>query len=58
MNVVIKVNDEVKQKMIEYYKDKMRDKKIPYAVFQAKDEDTVITMYESGKVMFQGPVLM
>ena len=54
MNVVIKVNDEVKKKMIEYYKDKMRDKKIPYVVFQAKDEDTVITMYESGKVMFQG----
>ena len=54
MNVVIKVNDEVKQKMIEYYKDKMRDKKIPYVIFQAKDEDTVITMYESGKVMFQG----
>ena len=54
MNVVIKVNDEVKQKMIEFYKDKMRDKKIPYVVFQAKDEDTVITMYESGKVMFQG----
>lgn len=54
MNVVIKVNDEVKKKMLEYYKDKMRDKKIPYVVFQAKDEDTVITMYESGKVMFQG----
>ena len=54
MNVVIKVNDEVKKKMIEYYKDKMRDKKISYVVFQAKDEDTVITMYESGKVMFQG----
>lgn len=55
MNVVIKVNDEVKQKMIEYYKDKKRDKVIPYVVFQAQDEDTVITMYESGKVMFQGP---
>ena len=54
MNVVIKVNDEVKEKMIEYYKDKMRDKKIPYVVFQAEEEDTVITMYESGKVMFQG----
>ena len=55
MNVVIKINDEVKEKMIEYYKDKKRDKAIPYTVFQAKDEDTVITMYESGKVMFQGP---
>ena len=54
MNVVIKVNDEIKEKMIEYYKDKVRDKKIPYVVFQAQEEDTVITMYESGKVMFQG----
>ena len=54
MNVVIRVNDEIKQKMIEYYKDKCRDKVIPYVVFQAQDEDTVITMYESGKVMFQG----
>ena len=54
MNVVIKVNDEIKEKMIAYYKDKMRDKVIPYVVFQAQDEDTVITMYESGKVMFQG----
>lgn len=54
MNIVIKVDDETKKKMIEYYKDKMRDKKIPYVVFQAEEEDTVITMYESGKVMFQG----
>lgn len=54
MNVVIKVNDEIKNKMIEYYKDKKRDKVIPYVIFQAQDEDTVITMYESGKVMFQG----
>ena len=54
MNVVIRVNDEIKEKMMEYYKDKKRDKVIPYVVFQAQDEDTVITMYESGKVMFQG----
>ncbi len=54
MNVVIKVNDEVKAKMIEYYKDKRRDKVIPYVVFQAQEEDTVITLYESGKAMFQG----
>ena len=40
--------------MIEYYKDKVRDKKIPYAIFQAQEEDTVITLYESGKAMFQG----
>ena len=54
MNVVIKINDEIKEKMIEYYKDKKRDKVIPYVVFQAQDEDTVITLYESGKCMFQG----
>ena len=54
MNVVIRVNDEIKQKMIDYYKDKMRDKVIPYVVFQAQEEDTVITLYESGKCMFQG----
>ncbi|MBQ6477045.1 MAG: ribonuclease HIII [Bacilli bacterium] len=54
MNVVIRVNEDTKKQMLEYYKDKMRDKKIPYVVFQAEDEDTVITMYESGKVMFQG----
>lgn len=54
MNVVIKVDEETKQKMIDYYKDKIRDKKIPYAIFQAVEEDTVITLYESGKTMFQG----
>lgn len=54
MNVVIKVSDETKNKMIEYYQDKKRDKEIPYVIFQAEEEDTVITMYTSGKVMFQG----
>lgn len=54
MNIVIKVDEETKQKMIAYYKDKIRDKKIPYAIFQAQEEDTVITLYESGKAMFQG----
>lgn len=54
MNVVIKVNDETKKKMMKYYKPMFRDKEIPYVVFQAQDMDTVVTMYESGKVMFQG----
>ena len=40
--------------MLKYYEDKKRDKVIPYVVFQAQDGDTVVTMYESGKVMFQG----
>lgn len=54
MNIVIKVSDQTKEKMIEYYKHKKREKEIPYVVFQADEEDTVITMYTSGKVMFQG----
>ena len=54
MNEVIRVSEKTKEKMIDYYKDKKKDKKIPYVVFQAVDMDTTITMYESGKVMFQG----
>ncbi len=54
MNCVIRVSDKTREKMIKYYEGKKRDKVIPYVVFQAQDEDTVITMYESGKVMFQG----
>ncbi|MDD3241374.1 MAG: ribonuclease HIII [Bacilli bacterium] len=54
MNIVIKVSEPTKNKMIDYYKNKKRDKEIPYVVFQADEEDTVITMYTSGKVMFQG----
>ncbi|MDD4036659.1 MAG: ribonuclease HIII, partial [Bacilli bacterium] len=54
MNRVIKVSDETINKMIEYYKDKLREKTPPYAIFQAEEEDTVVTLYESGKAMFQG----
>jgi len=54
MNVVIRVSDKTKEKMIKYYEGKKRDKEIPYVIFQAEEEDTVITMYTSGKVMFQG----
>jgi ribonuclease HIII len=54
MNVVFKVDDETKNKLIKYYEDKKKDKVIPYVVFQANDNDTVVTLYESGKVMFQG----
>ena len=54
MNIVFKVSDNVKNKMIKYYSPRFLDKKPPYSVFQAKEADTVITLYESGKVMFQG----
>lgn len=54
MTIVFKISDNLKPKVIEYYKDKRKDKTPPYAVFQAMEEDTTITLYESGKLMFQG----
>ena len=54
MTIVFKVSDNLKNKIIDYYKDKVRPKTPPYAVFQAEEEDTIITLYESGKIMFQG----
>ena len=52
--VVLRVSEKTREKLIKFYEDKKRDKVIPYVVFQAQDGDTVITLYESGKVMFQG----
>lgn len=54
MTIVFKVSENVRKKMIDYYKDVRREKTPPYAVFQAIEADTIITLYESGKVMFQG----
>lgn len=54
MTIVFKVSDNTKEKMIEYYIDLKREKTPPYAVFQAEEGGTIITLYESGKVMFQG----
>ena len=51
--VVFKVSDNIKEKMIDYYKDMVTGKP-PYSIFQVKDYDCVTTLYESGKVMFQG----
>lgn len=51
---VIKVDNDTKKLMNEFYKDMKRDKTPPYAVFQADTGDTIVTLYESGKAMFQG----
>ena len=40
--------------MNEFYQDLKREKTPAYALFQADDGDTVVTLYESGKVVFQG----
>ena len=52
--ISFKISDNTKEKMIEYFQDKKRIKTPPYAVFQADEADTVVTLYESGKVVFQG----
>ena len=54
MTIVFKISDNIKPLMLEFYQDRMEEKKPPYSVFQVKDYDCVITLYESGKVMFQG----
>ena len=54
MTIVFKVSDNIKKKMVEFYKPLFKEKTPPYAVFQAQNADVVVTLYESGKVMFQG----
>lgn len=51
---VIRVDNDTKKLMNEFYKDMKRDKTPPFAVFQADTGDTIVTLYESGKAMFQG----
>ncbi len=52
--IAFKLSDNLKDEMINFYKDRFVDKKPPYSVFQVKDYDCVTTLYESGKVVFQG----
>jgi len=54
MTITLKISENTKQKMIEYFEDKKREKTPAYAVFQADEADSVVTLYESGKVVFQG----
>lgn len=54
MTISFKVSDKTKEKLIAFYEDLRRDKTPQYAVFQAQDGDTVVTLYESGKIVFQG----
>lgn len=54
MTIVFKISDNLKDDVINFYKDRFCSKTPPYAVFQVKDFDCVTTFYESGKIMFQG----
>ena len=52
--ITLKVSDDTKKQMVDYFEDLKRIKTPPYAVFQADDGGTVVTLYESGKAVFQG----
>lgn len=52
--IVFKISDNLKNDVIEFYSDRTIPNPPPYSVFQVKDYDCVITLYESGKLMFQG----
>ena len=54
MTITLKVNDEIKKEMQEFFEDSKREKTPAYALFQADDADCVVTVYESGKAVFQG----
>ena len=54
MTITLKVSENTKQNMIEYFEDKKRPKTPDYAIFQADEADTVVTLYNSGKAVFQG----
>ena len=54
MTIVFKISDNLRPSLQKFYQEDMLETHPPYSVFQAKTADTTITLYESGKVMFQG----
>lgn len=52
--IVFKISDNLKDDVIDFYKDRFIENNPPYSVFQVRDYDCIITLYESGKLMFQG----
>lgn len=54
MTITLKTCEKTRNMMEEFYKDMKREKTPQYALFQADDGDTVLTLYQSGKAVFQG----
>lgn len=51
---VIQVDATTIEKMQYFYKDNLKDKFPPHSIFSAVSNDVTITVYHSGKAMFQG----
>ena len=54
MTITLKTSIKTQEAMKEFYQDMMREKTPQYSFFQADDGDTVVTLYTSGKAVFQG----
>lgn len=54
MTITLKVSEKTRNQMVDFFQDLKRDKTPAYAIFQAQDGDTVVTLYKSGKCVFQG----
>ena len=54
MTITLKTSTKTQEAMKEFYQDMMREKTPQYSFFQADDGDTVVTLYTSGKAVFQG----
>lgn len=53
-NIVLLITADEQKKVQSYYHSDRVDRKAPGVIFAAKLPDTAITMYKSGKLMFQG----
>ena len=54
MVITLKTCQKTQKMMDEFYNEMKREKTPQYALFQADDGDTVVTLYSSGKAVFQG----
>lgn len=53
-NITLKIDDSNKKKMIDFYKGNLSQNQPPYSVFRAIVENGNVTLYNSGKCLFQG----
>lgn len=53
-NIVLSISTNIQKEVMAYYATYFIERKAPGVIFAAKLPDTVITMYKSGKLMFQG----
>lgn len=53
-NIVLSISTNIQKEVMSYYASHFVERNAPGVIFAAKLPDTAITMYKSGKLMFQG----